>query len=704
MKVLYESVLTPEQRHDLGEYYTPDWLAAEMVARVVPDPLDTRVLDPACGSGTFLFQAVRRYITAAEALHRSNVDVLAGVTAQVVGLDLHPVAVTLARVTYLLGIGRERLQRDRGPLQIPVYLGDSLQWARRESLLTSGTLTIEADDQAALFASELRFPERLLRDAGQFDRLVTELARRASDRTAGSAPPSLVATFRRFAIHPDDRQTLEETFRTLCDLHDQGRDHIWGYYVSNLARPVWLAEDENRVDALVGNPPWLAYRFMTPELRATFRSMSDARSLWAGGSLATNQDLSALFVVRSVELYLRGGGRFAFVMPRAVLTRQQFAGFRGGRYLPSVSVEFEPPTWDLDRVQPSPFPVPSAVVFGRRSAPGGPLSADLEEWSGRLPRRNVSSAEAEHHLSREPAVRVAAGETLSPYADRFTQGATIVPRVLIIVADAPAGPLGVGAGRRTIRSERSALEKSPWRDIEALEGVVEDRFVRPLLLGSTLLPFRMLEPALAVVPWQGERLLHGGDDELDDYPGLADWWRRAEELWEANRRSGRLSLVERQDYHRGLSGQFPIPPIRVVYSQAGVRLAGARVDDARAIVDHKLYWATASSIDEARYLTGILNTAELTERVRPFQSRGEYGPRDFDKYVFHVRIPLYAPTDPVHSHLAELARHAEDVAAAVDVEGVGFQRARTRIREALLEDGVGGELERVVRELLDAAA
>lgn len=45
--------------------------------------------------------------------------------------------------------------------------------------------------------------------------------------------------------------------------------------------------------------------------------------------------------VRSIELYLRSGGRFGFVMPRAALTRQQFAGFRGGRYLPSVSVSFE---------------------------------------------------------------------------------------------------------------------------------------------------------------------------------------------------------------------------------------------------------------------------------------------------------------------------------------------------------------------------
>ncbi len=81
MNVLYESVITPEQRHDLGEYYTPDWLAAKMVERVVPEPLITRVLDPACGSGTFLFHCVRRYLDAADTAGTAPADALAGVTA-----------------------------------------------------------------------------------------------------------------------------------------------------------------------------------------------------------------------------------------------------------------------------------------------------------------------------------------------------------------------------------------------------------------------------------------------------------------------------------------------------------------------------------------------------------------------------------------------------------------------------------------------
>ncbi|MDE2198511.1 MAG: hypothetical protein KGJ41_05760 [Rhodospirillales bacterium] len=47
LKALYESLIDPTQRHDLGEYYTPDWLAFRLVRAAVKHPLTDRVLDPA---------------------------------------------------------------------------------------------------------------------------------------------------------------------------------------------------------------------------------------------------------------------------------------------------------------------------------------------------------------------------------------------------------------------------------------------------------------------------------------------------------------------------------------------------------------------------------------------------------------------------------------------------------------------------------
>ena len=79
----------------------------------------------------------------------------------------------------------------------------------------------------------------------------------------------------------------------MCRLHDDNEDHIWGYYVRNLARPAWLARPANRVDVLIGNPPWLVYRYMTKHQQVSFRKMSNDRGLWAGGTAATSQELAA---------------------------------------------------------------------------------------------------------------------------------------------------------------------------------------------------------------------------------------------------------------------------------------------------------------------------------------------------------------------------------------------------------------------------
>jgi len=711
MKVLYESIINADWRHRLGEYYTPDWLAESIVAETVDRPLEQRVLDPACGSGTFLFQAVRHYLSAAAAAGMSDAEAISGATEHVLGIDVHPVAITLARLTYLLAIGRGRLQAPGRPnIHVPVWLGDSVQWRTAgTSLWAHEGLTIGIDDDVQLWASSLHFPSRLLGDAPAFDRLVEELAHRAATRAAGSTPPSLATTFSRFAVHPDDQEAVQATFATMCRLQDEGRDHVWSFYVRNLARPLWLSQTDNRVDCIVGNPPWLAYRFMTIEMQVAFREMSEERGLWAGASVATHQDLSGLFLTRAVELYLKPGGRFSLVMPLAALSRRQFAGLRTGRWetpTGGAKVTFSTP-WDLHQIKPNLFRVPPSVISGTRAKPSElavPLPSEAESWSGRLPGRGISWELAAPHVTRTPAgVEVARDAPASPYHARFTQGATLVPRFLLMVEDAPSSPIGVAAGRRAVRSMRSANEKLPWKHLPALQGAVEQEFVRPVHLGSTLLPFRLLEPWLGIVPWDGTTLLDSANPRLDAYPGLADWWTRAEAVWDENKGESHLTLLEQIDFRNKLSLQFPVPPHRILYTKGGQYLAATRIEDTQALIDHKLYWATANSIEEARYLTAILNSLALTKLVAPLQSRGEHNPRDFDKLVWRLPIPLFDSADDVHQQLVELAAKAEALAAATDVTGKRtFQAQRRLIREELQRVGIADAIDALVLRLLSA--
>ncbi|HEX6666280.1 MAG TPA: N-6 DNA methylase [Solirubrobacterales bacterium] len=707
LKTLYESVIDADTRKHLGEYYTPDWLAEGIVETAVTEPLEQRVLDPACGSGTFIFWAVRRYLRAAEAAGMSQEAAILGVVSHVAGMDLHPVAVALARVTYLLAIGSKYLEGERPPFSVPIYLGDSLRWEQDETLFARGGITIFTTDQAELVDRELHFPERVIADADRFDQLVAELASRASSRERGSARPSISSVLRRRAVHPDDQEALVAVFNAFCDLHDERRDHIWGYYVRNLARPASFTQPDNQVDVLVGNPPWLSYRFMPERMQQLYRGMSEARGLWAGGKVSTHQDLSDLFVVRASEQYLRPGGRFGFVMPAAVLSRRQFEGFRKGSYDSagvSLGVAFDQP-WDLRSVKPDIFPVPAAVVFGRRSSKPTAMPSSSISLVGRLARLGTRWDDATSHLSRSET-EVAAGDpegTLSPYAERFYQGAIVIPRVLLTVREGPAGPLGTPTGTRHVTSHRSPLEKMPWKSIPSLTGNVESKFLYQTIFGTNVAPHLLLGPSVqSVIPWTGTVLLEGSDARIDEYPGLAKWWREAEKHWEFNRsKSTKLNLREQLDYYGKLSGQFPLQQHRVLYTKSGIRIAAARLDGDKAIVDHTLYWAAVGSVEEGRYLVAILNSDSVHQRIEPLMSEGLFGKRHVDKYVFAASFPIFDPGSDLHMAIATAAAEAERIAAELGLpEGVKFTAARARVRDAVAECGITAQVEKLISELL----
>lgn len=715
LKVLYESVIAPDVRRGLGEYYTPDWLAERMVAEVVTDPLNQSVLDPACGSGTFVFHAVKAYLAAADAAGRSNAEAVTGAAERVRGIDIHPVAVTLARVTYLLALGRERLSaEDHGPVTIPIYLGDSMQWEQRSDVFsTTGRIVVQTAGTGLVeygqgtlepFKDELIFPDELLADAHHFDRLVSRLADRAVQSSTSSDAQLVEPVLNDLGIADRHRPVLRQTFSTMRRLHGEGRDHVWGYYVRNLVRPLWFARPQNHADVLIGNPPWLRYSRMTGTMQTRYKKLAKDRGLLTGGLGASARDLSTLFVTRCVELYLRAGGAFAFVMPHGVLTRKPHEGFRSGRWTSSsarVLAAMETP-WDLAEVTTG-FPNHACVVLGTLATSPEPIPAATLKFSGRLTRPDVAWAVASRRVkvtAGSLAVLSSSSGYSSVYAKRFRQGAIVVPRVLlqVDVGQASPNPLGPGAGRVHVRSHVTPQAKEPWKYVEPLQGNVERRFIFPLLLGESIAPYRVLAPGHTVLPLTQDRIMT--PDEVAEPEGLSAWWRHVEAAWEEHRVGAEdAPLLRRMDYHQQLSSQLPMTSSRVVYTKAGNTLAAACVSGP-AIIDHKLYWAAVAEPAEASYLVAILNSTTLLDRVRPLQSRGLFGPRDFDKNVFRIAIPAFDPSDAAHMAIADRAQHAASVAAAVDLTGLLWPSARRNIANALAQDGVHDELEDAINALL----
>ena len=701
LKTLYESLIDPEQRHELGEYYTPDWLATKMCDHVIERPLEQRVLDPACGAGTFLFHAARRFLAAASEAGLSNREAIEQCCRQVIGLDVHPVAVLIARVTYLLALGEERLtQQDKPRISVPVYLGDSVQW-NTEGFFAEREVLIEVPDGPLL-----HFPAAVAEQPDRFDGVIQAML----DFSGQDAPAEGFRNWLRRDVGLDDKDeaVIVSTYEHLRQLRGAGRNHIWGYVARNLSRPVWLASQGQKADVVIGNPPWLAYRFMSAETQRRFRKECQDRGIWAGGKMATHQDLSAYFYARCVELYLRPNGVIALLMPYSALNRKQFEGFRKGHFGSfqgqSYAVVRFTEAWAFDETVQPLFPVPSCMLVAKPKETG-PLPKTVLAASGRLPRRDATLEEAEKALTWRSVPWPESAELTggSPYRERFHQGATLVPRMLCVVEEVAVGTLGANPDAPLVASRRSGQEKPPWRDVRSLRGNVESEFLRTLYLGESVAPFRLLEPLTAVVPWDEATggLLDAAEAENQGHRHVARWLAKAERTWKKHGK-GRMSFREQVNYYGKLTAQMPPAAIRVLYAASGTLPAAAILADQEAVVEHALYWTAVEGEDEAYYLAAILNSEVARGRIAALQAKGQWGARHFDKLMFELVIPAFDPKNAAHKKMVKASRRAEEVAIDVRLpERCHFTRARRLIREALQEDGVAEDIERLVARLLE---
>lgn len=244
----------------------------------------------------------------------------------------------------------------------------------------------------------------------------------------------------------------------------------------------------------------------------------------------------------------------------------------------------------------------------------------------------------------------------------------------------------------------------PWRDLPSLEGNVEREFLHPVLLGESILPFRLVREFEGVVPTtKNGRLLDSKIAAEEGFSHLSKWMAAAENAWDQNGK-GKRKFIEQLDYIGQLSSQFPIAPVRVVYAASGTFAAAMVLRNDATVIEHKLYWSKPASEDEAHYLCAIINSETARARAEKYQSRGQFGARDFDKVMFNLPIPLFRAGEAVHGELADAGARAEALAGMVELkEGEKFQRARKRVRDALIEDGIATEIEKLVEKLLGPA-
>jgi hypothetical protein len=325
LQKLYETVVPAKLRHDLGEYYTPDWLAGYVVDRSgFKGEIGDRFLDPACGSGTFLVQAIHGIFKFARRRPRISAKELAEhILKNVVGFDLNPLAVLAARTNYLIAISR--LIPAVRPISIPVYLCDSI--LAPTSSIEEGKLPFENTIVFTTTKGDYVFPV-WMREKGQIDKFTSmmDIALRAGIEP-GQFEKRIPAEFQ---AGSEETRLLAAVYRHIKTLDDNGENGIWARYIKNAFAPVYIGQ----FDFVVGNPPWIRWGYLADDYRK--RTLK----LWQGYGLfsltghaarlgAGEKDFSMLFTYACADNYLKSGGILGFVITiEAFKSKGAGEGFR----------------------------------------------------------------------------------------------------------------------------------------------------------------------------------------------------------------------------------------------------------------------------------------------------------------------------------------------------------------------------------------
>ena len=684
LKKLYQQLFPGSVRHDLGEYYTPDWLADHVLNELgyEGDP-DKRLLDPACGSGTFLVMAINRirkwYDFNRDKCPYDEGELLKKILANVVGFDLNPLAIMAARTNYLVAI--KDLVRFVDQVEIPVYLCDSIMTpSEYGDLFAGGHGTVAEVPCSAMKPPYLLVPKEIAsspKDVAKYADALEDCVKK------GLSPEDFLNRCHDEGLSITTTEAHKSLYQELIKLeHDPNgsRNGIWARIIKNNFAP--LFEGKGSFDFVAGNPPWINWE----GLPAAYRSAS--QRVWKHYSLTgeiplkkrqssgkSKTDISILMTYVACDTYLKSGGSLGFVITRTVF-QSEIGGWHFRRFsLPDSDDLGVLRVDDLDRLKPfrgraanatASFIVKKGVkttypvqyVRWEPTAKGiGDEDHTLEEiesgsrqlaWVAYPVRKEW--VQSSWLVGPEPCIDILRNIIgASPYAQFAREGINTRGANGVYFVD-------------VLKAEKFVLVRNRARDgdeddrVPTVERSVETGYVFPLLRGRDVHKWHALPTGGIVLPHDPEH-----PTEPIPYEQLG---KRVQDFLNEFKRKLRSRKKFRnfdpntRDWH-GLYSvlEATFAPYKVVWKEmasgsvASVVHAHELAPGVKpkvVIPDHKLMIIPARTNEEAHFITAVLNSTVARYIVLSFAISTGVSTHILDK----LPIPQFDPKNPLHKELA----------------------------------------------------
>ena len=725
LKGVYQELIDLDTRHSLGEYYTPDWLCERIVKEFEFKRTD-KILDPACGSGSFLRAAIHRI---KELNPNSNAETI---NEQIYGIDIHPLSVQIAKTTLLLALGKEIIDA-KNPVYLNIILANTLLAPEGVENLFGNDFTLNIDKE------NYKLTTQVLDDVKLFDEaleICDELADQTMSKKNESEEVFENILRKKLKGHSLNKQIIEsfyKVYKGLKSVKEKGRDSIWKFIVQNLYKPYFLA---GKFDYIIGNPPWFTYSSVkNEEYQNTLNELADTYNV-KPEKVANfpHLEIAAIFLANCSNYFLKEKGTTAFVLPRSFFSADHHDNTRSGK---ASGFKFSK-IWDMDDVTPL-FRVPSCVFivekYDKKAAPINGLPG--LKFSGRLTEHNCNLQTAAEKLTEENVKwyyvkqgkssafsdkKTKSNTNENPYKKHFKQGATIVPRCFYFIDIDQELPKDYNDRIINIKTSEAieADAKKPWKGLK-FTGKIESKFIFRTALAKSILPFALYKPDLVALPilikndGQGKRgikLQSANDLMQEGYLNASKWFKYAENNWDIlkTEKSKKMTSNDRLDFQRGLSDQNVNAKYLVLYNTSGKDANCVVVDrdeiDFEFLVDHKNYLLTTNSKLESFYLAAILNSSIPNERMKAFQSKGLFGERDIHKKILDVYFPRFDESNEIHNKLSQLSEQSHKKTKQYlelnppqqELSAIHLGRLRVAIKKHLAEEMK--EIDKLVKKVV----
>ena len=732
LKGVYQELIDLDTRHSLGEYYTPDWLC-ERVVNEFEFKANDKILDPACGSGSFLRAAIHR---SKQLNPKITVEEL---NNAIYGIDIHPLSVQIAKTTILLALGKE-ITKSKKPVHINIILANTLLAPEGVKNLFGGEFLMNIDKEQLWLNTQVFEDVQLFDEALEICEDLAEQSMNKKKETKQNFEKNLRRNYKNGGLNEAIVNSFYQIYESLKKVKENGRDSIWKFIVQNLYKPYFL---HKKFDYVIGNPPWFTYSSIkNEEYQNQLNELAEKYNIKPERvANFPHLEIAAIFMSYCSSYFLKEQGEIAFVLPRSFFSADHHENTRSGKAKGFRLKQI----WDLTDVSPL-FRIPSAVLFaekteGKRTLPASGLAGI--SFAGNLPAHNCNLQAAIPKLTETEnkwfyikqgkssafSTRKTKSQTkVNPYKKLFKQGATIVPRAFYFIQVDMAYEKGWEKNfdwkDRILNIKTSDTlngdAKAPWKGLN-FSGRIESNFIFRTALSKSILPFALYKPDLVVLPITIEttkekekKIKLYSPDELthEGYGHASRWFQDKENIWQIHRteKNKKISSENYLNWQNKLTDQNLNAPYIVLYNasakDANATIVKRKDLDLEFIVESKGYSFETLNIKEAYYLVAILNSTTPNLMMKDFQTKGLFGARDVHKKILDIYYPKFDEKNAKHLQIAELSKAAHEIVSTflktIDttkkVEGLQLGKIRLDIKKHLAKEMK--EIDKLVKQIM----